>query len=409
MRTRELRYLPALLLLPFATGATAANHVVTVGGTTGGGEYEYPVMSFSPQALTIAVGDTVTFVNAGGVHNVYADDGSFRCARGCDGAGGNGAPSGDLWSATVTFDTAGSFGYVCQAHAGMGMRGTITVEGGGSPASLNLNQLGIRGSWADSTTDSQGLVMELFPDIYGDGLGLLFGGWFTFDVTAPGGQRWYTIQGTVTDDDDTATMPIYRTEGGAFDTGQPTTTNEVGEAIVHFEDCNAATLQYAFDDGRTGTIPLARLLANVSCTLAGDSGATGRHLLSGAWADAGNSGQGLVLDVNPPLNVFFAAWYTFLADAAGNAGPAAQHWYTLQASLTQGFTRLDDVGIFESTGGVFDQGADTQTVQVGSADIEFQSCGAATMSYTFTGGPDAGRTGELALARIGPVPEGCAL
>src|SRR5699024_5914666 len=67
MRTRKSANWPVLLLLPAATAASAANHVVNVGGTTGGGEYEYPVMSFSPQALTIAVGDSVTFVNRGGV------------------------------------------------------------------------------------------------------------------------------------------------------------------------------------------------------------------------------------------------------------------------------------------------------------------------------------------------------
>jgi hypothetical protein len=238
---------------------------------------------------------------------------------------------------------------------------------------------------------------------------LLCGGWFTFDVTAAGGQRWYTIQGTVTNDDDTATMPIYLTQGGALDSPQATTTSEIGEATLHFDSCNAGSLQYAFDDGRSGTIPLARLLANVSCTPTGDSGIAGRHKLAGAWADAGNSGQGLVLDVNPPQDIFFAAWYTFLGDAAGNAGPPGQHWYTLQAALTPGFTQLLDIGIFDSSGGVFDQGADTATAQVGTADLVFHSCASATLSYAFTGGVDAGTSGELALTRIGPVPEGCAL
>ena len=30
-----------------------------------------------------------------GAHNVVADDGSFRCARGCDGEGGDGTPVSD--------------------------------------------------------------------------------------------------------------------------------------------------------------------------------------------------------------------------------------------------------------------------------------------------------------------------
>jgi hypothetical protein len=101
-----------------------------------------------------------------------------------------------------------------------------------------------------------------------------------------------------------------------------------------------------------------------------------------------NSGQGLVMDINPPQGVLFAAWYTFLANAGQNAAGAGQHWYTLQATIPASFSTLTDVGIFESTGGVFDQHA-TTTAPVGSANITWQSCSSATMAYTFTAGPNA--------------------
>src|SRR5678816_3093794 len=48
-------------------------------------------VAFSPQFLTVQAGDTVTFLNLGGNHNVVADDGSFRCAHGCDGDGQGGS------------------------------------------------------------------------------------------------------------------------------------------------------------------------------------------------------------------------------------------------------------------------------------------------------------------------------
>jgi len=49
---------------------------------------------FDPSSLTITVADTVSFDNYIDVietdpHNVVADDGSFRCARGCDGEAGS--------------------------------------------------------------------------------------------------------------------------------------------------------------------------------------------------------------------------------------------------------------------------------------------------------------------------------
>ncbi len=389
-----------LLCACLAVPATAATFNVSVTSNR-----------FVPSSLTIHVGDTVTFTNEGGFHNVAADDGSFRCARGCDGvAGGDGTPSAAAWTDSITFNTAGGVGYHCEVHAGMGMVGSITIED--APAStFNLDQHGLSGSWANAATDSQGVLMTVWPDLVGPGRGSLFGGWFTFDVSAAGGQRWYTVQGDVTDSDDSATMPIYRTEGGAFDTGQATSTAAVGQAVMHFDDCTHGSLTYTFTDGsgRSGTIPLTRLLANVNCTADGTNTGGGAYLRSGAWADLGNSGQGVVMDINPPQGVFFAAWYTFLANAGQNAGSAAQHWYTLQAAIPNSFSALNDVGIFESTGGVFDQHATTTTAPVGTADITWQSCSSATMAYTFTAGPNAGLSGTLDLTRLGPVPAGCSL
>lgn len=102
-----------------AANANAANWTVNVGGAQ---------LAFSPATLTISAGDTVTFVNEGGFHNVAADDGSFRCAQSCSGSGGD--PDSVLWSSTVTLASPGTFGYHCEVHgaAGQGMFGTITVQ-----------------------------------------------------------------------------------------------------------------------------------------------------------------------------------------------------------------------------------------------------------------------------------------
>ncbi|MGA9342739.1 MAG: plastocyanin/azurin family copper-binding protein [Rhodanobacteraceae bacterium] len=109
-----------------AAPVLASDHVVTA--LTG-------PFRFEPPTLIIAPGDTVTFVNGGGFHNVRSDDGSvivFRCANGCDGAGGNGNPNSDPWSATVSFPIAGVAPYHCEIHGsnGGGMHGTITVDEG---------------------------------------------------------------------------------------------------------------------------------------------------------------------------------------------------------------------------------------------------------------------------------------
>lgn len=106
----------------------AANHEVVANAN----------MTFSPSNLTITEGDTVTFRNGGGVHNVVSNPDAvtqFRCANGCDGAGGNGNVSSASWSATVTFNTPGVIGYYCQAHGvpNSGMTGRITVNAAPTP------------------------------------------------------------------------------------------------------------------------------------------------------------------------------------------------------------------------------------------------------------------------------------
>lgn len=112
-----------------AVPALAANHEVTVGGSG---------FVYSPSELTIDVGDTVTFTNAGGFHNVTSDDGavtSFHCSDACgDAPVGN--LSSNLWSSTVTFPDAGTIGYYCEAHGatgGVGMSGVIVVKAAALP------------------------------------------------------------------------------------------------------------------------------------------------------------------------------------------------------------------------------------------------------------------------------------
>jgi len=147
MPGRTLRpVLRALMLTAaalFAAAVQANTALVIVGGNG---------LAFSPQTTNINAGDTVTFLNFGGLHNVVADDGSFRCAHGCDndGHGGSGAPSSQPWQVSVAFPKAGTYGYFCETHGspGSGMFGTINVFGGGPPpAPLGTNEIPVDGPW----------------------------------------------------------------------------------------------------------------------------------------------------------------------------------------------------------------------------------------------------------------------
>ncbi len=118
----------SLFALPLS--AWPANIVVNVGQAPGGAQAN----QFNPNVVNATVGDTITFNNVGaspGFHNVRSDGFfTFRCANGCDGAGGDGSPSSTNWTSTVTLSAAGSEVFYCEVHGGpngQGMAGTLNV------------------------------------------------------------------------------------------------------------------------------------------------------------------------------------------------------------------------------------------------------------------------------------------
>jgi|HubBroStandDraft_3_1064219.scaffolds.fasta_scaffold12065_2 plastocyanin len=164
--------------------AWGADHLVVTTASNG----------FSPATLTIAVGDTVTFRNdSGGFHDAAADDGSFRCANGCDGDGhgGDGSPSTAGWSATVAFNHAGTVSYHCETHGAMGMVGSITVAvAGGSAGTLAF-------SAATFTVAENGGSKAIAVQRTGGSTGAVSVHYATSDGTAIAGQHYTATAGTL--------------------------------------------------------------------------------------------------------------------------------------------------------------------------------------------------------------------
>lgn len=110
--------LVAVVLLVGCSSSSSDPGATTTVDPTGGGSPVVKMIdtTYEPETLTVKVGDTVTWVNEDSAgHNAVAEDDSW----GTDlfGEGGSGS---------VTFDTPGTYPYVCTAHAGM--TGTIIVE-----------------------------------------------------------------------------------------------------------------------------------------------------------------------------------------------------------------------------------------------------------------------------------------
>ena len=86
-------------------------------GEGGGAEVSMEDIKFAPGSISVAVGDAVTWTNNDTVgHDVTGDN--FK-------SGDPGAmQNGDTYA--NTFDTAGTFDYVCSVHPGM--EGSVTVK-----------------------------------------------------------------------------------------------------------------------------------------------------------------------------------------------------------------------------------------------------------------------------------------
>lgn len=123
MRISKFVFIALALFSLAPVPALAANHTVLVGQNNAGAN----ALAFNPSPLTITAGDTVTFTNTGGLHNVASTGGptTFRCSVDCM---NNNAPNNVIWSDTVAFPTAGTVTYKCEQHGNFGMTGTINVQ-----------------------------------------------------------------------------------------------------------------------------------------------------------------------------------------------------------------------------------------------------------------------------------------
>jgi len=165
--------------------------------------------TFTPADITINVGESVTWLNTGGFHNVNGTQDAYPDNPE---SFGNGIASSDAWTFEHTFTIPGVYDYRCDPHVNFGMVGTVTVVGEPQPAYPVRTVAELRETTADGfpllfdsllqvvgvahgiNLRSGGLQFSLVDDS-GDGVGV-FSNSDDFGITYEEGMRM-TITGTL--------------------------------------------------------------------------------------------------------------------------------------------------------------------------------------------------------------------
>jgi plastocyanin len=127
-------------LLPFALFAQSTTQV-QVGGSLAGGTPPF----YSPQNITINVGDIVQWTNTSGSHNV---NGTTQLFPGNPQSFSSGAVAGGGWTYSFTFDVAGVYNYHCTA---------------GGHSATQFGQITVVGSTTSVDENEQDASISLFP------------------------------------------------------------------------------------------------------------------------------------------------------------------------------------------------------------------------------------------------------
>jgi len=326
--------LAALWLAAFPVLATAETHDVSVIDNR-----------FSPNDITILVGDTVRWTNASGgaLHDVTSDDGKFSPSE-----------TASSFTFSLTFDSVDEILYYCTVHSSPGMdRNTrmngrvVVVEADLVPPVANFTSscTDLDCNFTDQSTDSDGSIASRSWD---------FGDSASSNQQNPA--HSYATAGTFT-----VGLTVTDNDGQSDSTSKNVTvTTPAGDPFL----INAA--------------------------------------ISDAWFYPVTSGQGFFIIVWEGSKSIFLAWFTYDTerppeDVTAILGEPGHRWLTA-AGPYEGDTALLDV--FLSSGMIFDSAeppVDTEQMEGATIEIVWSGCNEGLVKYNI---PSLGLSSEIPIERI---------
>jgi plastocyanin len=338
--------LPALLLallggLAAAAPATAADHQVTVRDFV-----------FEPATVHIQPGDTVTWTNAGGHHNVVASNGSFRCANGCDGEGGDGDAATNAWSVTRTFGQPGTVNYFCEVHgsaSGLGMAGQVVVadDGGGDEAGT-LRFLNGTVTAAEGASARIRVVREGGDD---GAVGVSFS---TSDGSAAAGADYQATSGTLSWPDGVDGTRFFDVQLLQDTITEPTETINLGLSSptggATLASPSSATLRIEDDDQTPGGSPGSLAFASATSSAAEDAGQAVLQVVRSGGTDGAVSVRVTTSDGSATAGADYTVTDVTVSWGNGESGTRTVTVPLLGDSVLEGNETVN-LGLSQPTGG----------------------------------------------------------
>ena len=317
---------------------------------------------FTPNNLTIEVGDTVRWTNSAGFHDVTADDGSF-----------NSVTSGSF-TFSRTFNSIAEILYHCSVHSSPGMNinsnmnGRINVVEGSATTDVSIESVNAADGSFKAGEDVP--VNTQLKNNGAAGSGVFNVNFYvssdntinTSDTLVGTNQVSNIAAGASLALDENISLPAALAVGDYF----------IG-AIIDISDSNPGN--------DTNVDPTTIFVFTQFIMNAG---------LNDAWFNPVTSGQGFFITVFPDLGFVTLAWFTYDTelpplDATANLGDPGHRWMT-----AGGVIDIDSsvMNIEFASGGIFDTATEIQRTDPPGSDgtlrLIFEDCNKGTIDYDIT-------------------------
>lgn len=342
---------PVLFFL-FGPGmAGAATHDVSVSNNF-----------FSPNNLTITVGDTVRWTNNSGFHDVTADDNSFASAR------------SNSFVFSRTFMSVAEVLYYCSVHSSSGqninsnMNGRINVVAAQPATDVSIESLN-----AADGSHKAGEDLQVSTQLKNNSA--VDSGVFQVKFYASGDNTITTADtliGTKQVSNIAAGASLALDENVNLPAGLAAGDYFIG-AVLDIGDSNPTN-----DTGADSTAIFVFVLFNMNAGL------------NDAWYNPLTNGQGFFITIFPDLGFVTLAWFTYDTelpplDATANLGDPGHRWMTALGPIAND---QSDMAIEFTSGGIFDTASEiTRTDPPGSdgtLKLKFDDCSTGSIEYDIT-------------------------